>query len=379
LDVELEVADSGVGKTTCGAIWDGILESTFNPAECAAIQLLTATEEDPCGCKEVGTDNYCAPPSSDSGKRCDMCQGNGDITIPSKTIRTGAWANTQCATMLEMQDLFEFTEAQCTAAKNAAAFCGCGGSSGFGCFSGQTKVVVKGQGEVLMSSLRLGDEVLVADSKYERVYSFGHRHESVETEYLQLYSSSSAPLEITKEHMIIIEDGRALPASTVQIGDKLKAVNGAVVEVNAIKTVPRKGAYAPFTTSGTIVVNDVVASTFVAFQAADVLTIGGVKLPFSFQWLAHTFESPHRFYCSYASECLTEEYTEEGVSKWVSAPLVFWVWLFGQNILIMSLVLTPIFCVFLCLGCINASMGNLSAILLLGATLWSRKRVAQKM
>jgi hypothetical protein len=368
---ELEVADSSVGNTTCGAIWEGVKVNAFKPASCAAIQALTASDDDPCGCEEVDTGNYCAAPSSDSGIRCDMCQGNDEMSNPSET---GKW---DCATLLQMQGLFEFDEDQCTAAKNVAAFCGCG-SSGFGCFSGQTKVVVKGQGEVLMSSLRLGDEVLVADSKYERVYSFGHRHESDATDYLQLYTSSSAPLEITKDHMIIIEDGRALPASSVQIGDKIKAVGGAVVEINAIKTVPRKGAFAPFTPSGTIVVNGVVASAFVAFQDTDVLTIGNVKTPFSFQWFAHTFEAPHRFYCTYMSECLTEQYTAEGISKWVSAPLVAMKWWFAQNVMVMSLLLIPVLCVFLCLAVFNAGMGNFCAMVLLATALFARKQATQK-
>jgi hypothetical protein len=350
---------------------------------------VTTSVENPCGCQEVGSSNFCAEPEIESGDGCDMCEGSGSVTNPKNMIETGEWANFACQTVQEVQDILDFSPAQCADAKKAATeVCGCGGlgpapppsSNGPAfCFSGQTMVFVKDQGEVLMRNLRLGDEILVSDNKYERVYSFGHRHETIKTDYLQLYTSESAPLEISGDHMVIVEDGRAVPASTVQVGDKLQALAGGIaVEINTIKNVARLGAFAPFTPSGTIVVNGVVASSFVAFQDTDVLTIGNVKTPFSFQWFAHTFEAPHRFYCTYMSECLTEEYTVDGISKWVSAPLVAMKWWFAQNVTVMSLLLIPVLCVFLCLAVLNASMGNFCAMILLATALVARNQTTQK-
>lgn len=392
-DTVLAVGED-VGEITCQVIWDKAMNFTFNPAECSAVKTVTASLDDPCGCQMVSTGGFCSARPIDRDEPCDMCQGNGPLTNPSALITGGSWDNFACQTVFEVQAAIEFTEDQCSDAKKAASeVCGCGDIDPSPpvdqegppvdqegpqfCFSGQTEVVVKDQGEVLMKNLRLGDEVLVSADKYERVYSFGHRHESVKTDYLQLYSaSSSAPLEITNEHMVIVEDGRAVPASTVQIGDKIQAVD-AVVVVTAIKAVTRLGAFAPFTPSGTVVVNNVVASSFVAFQETDVLTIGSIKTPLSFQWLAHTFETPHRLYCS-ISDCLTEEYTSEGVSKWVSAPLAAMSWWFAQNTIVMSLLLLPVLAVFLCLSAL-ANAGNAAALILLGTAVWRRRQSARKM
>ena len=78
------------------------------------------------------------------------------------------------------------------------------------------------------------------------------------------------------------------------------------------------------------------------------------------------------------SECLTEQYTAEGISKWVSAPLVAMKCWFAQNVMVMSLLLIPVLCVFLCLAVFNAGMGNFCAMVLLATALFARKQATQK-
>jgi hypothetical protein len=90
------------------------------------------------------------------------------------------------------------------------------------------------------------------------------------------------------------------------------------VVVTTIRDVTQKGLYAPFTSSGTIVVNDIVASSFISFQGSEYLKLGDFVTPFTFQWLAHTFESGHRFACRSGLVDRSEEtYTAFGVSHWV--------------------------------------------------------------
>lgn len=106
----------------------------------------------------------------------------------------------------------------------------------------------------LIKDLKVGDEVLDAFENYVPVYSFGHRHEYVEGEFLQFLPSG---LEMSKDHMVGV-GGRFIPASLVQIGDQLESANGHVMTLESIQTVRRQGVYAPFTTSGTILVNNVI-------------------------------------------------------------------------------------------------------------------------
>jgi hypothetical protein len=195
-----------------------------------------------------------------------------------------------------------------------------------------------------MKNLQLGDEVLVSleDEIYEPVYSFGHRHTKLQAEYLQFYPSK---LELSSDHMLFLEKEGAVPSSVVELGDRL--VGGE--PVSGIRTVVRKGVYAPFTPSGTIVVNGVLASSYIAFQDSHSLIIGPFSL--SHQWLAHTFQFPYRVWCYHLGSC-TEEHlpVTTGISLWVDRPLNTCLWFLKQHVFIKCTLLLPLF-VF---GCILA-------------------------
>jgi len=216
------------------------------------------------------------------------------------------------------------------------------------CFSGRNQVTIKGKGQVDMKDLHIGDMVLVDNNdKFERVYSFGHFHDVSETKYLQIFTkASSRPLEVSGNHMVFVEGQQSVPAWSLEVGNRLMVVHDddddfRLREVVAIKTIMRKGSYAPFTQSGTIVVNEILASCFVAFQGkASRLSVGFIATPLSYQWLAHTFEAPHRISCV-VGFC-DETYTREGVSRWVYLPLRFSRWMLRQHPLVLCLILAPI-------------------------------------
>jgi len=207
-----------------------------------------------------------------------------------------------------------------------------GGGGFFGCFSSKNIVQVLTNGEDSrtiihrrrMDQLKLGDRVLVDkdNQKYEPIYSFGHYHTTQTAQFVQLMPSR---MELSSQHLIFLRDGRAVPAEIVQVGDILESGQ----TVTGVRSVTRHtGVYAPFTPSGKIVVNDQVASTFVSLQPkSDVLLVLGRSIGITHQWLAHTFETPHRLWCSYSGACTEEIYTIDGVSTWVSSPLKFFLWL----------------------------------------------------
>jgi hypothetical protein len=176
---------------------------------------------------------------------------------------------------------------------------------------------------------------------YARVYSFGHYDALAFGDYLQIHAHGLLkPLEMTKNHMLFVQqdDGKTLsiPASGIHIGDKLVLSSGGTSHVTNIAVVQARGAFAPFTTSGTIVVNGVVASNYVSLQesrsdsaVSHLVAVFGVLSPLTMQWLAHVVQAPHRWLCyiHWDAFCATETYTSDGISTWVAAPLRWSLWL----------------------------------------------------
>lgn len=215
------------------------------------------------------------------------------------------------------------------------------------CFAATNTVHVWNKGIVYMNDLKIGDQVMNAQGKFDAVYSFGHYSHDIEAEFIQIQASGLAkPLEISKEHMLLL-NGAFLPASAIAAGDAVHLYNGSVAKVTKVITVARQGAYAPFTMSGTIAVNDVAASSYVDLQNKEgILWVGGYKTPFSMQFLAHMFQAPHRLVCKMSSAfCQTETYNEMGVSVWVAGPLEFAEWAIRQSGIITSCVFTLCFLV----------------------------------
>ena len=198
-----------------------------------------------------------------------------------------------------------------------------------------------------MGDLKLGDKVLVSGNKYEEIYSFGHRHEDSIGRYLQIHSrDAKTPLEMSPDHMVQLEGGSFVPASHLEVGSKLVQHDGSSTVVEDIREVESRGVYAPFTESGTIVVNGIVASTFVAFQNSAHVKLGeSVELPISFQWMAHAFESFHRLVWRVVGGSgywSLETYTNDGVSRWVDLPHRFAEWLWVQHPFVIVSIVTPV-------------------------------------
>ena len=150
-------------------------------------------------------------------------------------------------------------------------------------------------------------------------------------------------LVLSRHHVVFAADARfAIPASLVKVGDELLDGFGAKLSVVSIRAVvARGGLYAPFTPSGKIVVDGVMASSFVALGGhgdTNVHSIAGV-FELSHQWLAHSFEFPHRVACYYLARCPNEIYNGEGISVWVATPHKHGLWLLEQNLAVRNILL----------------------------------------
>jgi len=185
------------------------------------------------------------------------------------------------------------------------------GSGGGGfqlCFSGHSTVKLEDSTIVRMSDLKIGDRVQVSeDGKFDTVHSFGHYQPESVSEYLSIQSTAKAsPITISAPHMMFLNNNKAVPASLIKVGDVLLGGN----TVTKVDTVSLKGAYAPFTNSGTIVVNGIVASNYVS------LTGTASYLGMDMQSIAHTAVTIRRMACQ-LNLCSEESYNEKGVATWI--------------------------------------------------------------
>jgi len=145
---------------------------------------------------------------------------------------------------------------------------------GSACFHG-SDIVVTDQGKMTMTDLVANKDARVltkgADGQleYSSVYYWIHAQSEVETEYITLSTESGHNLPITGKHLIYQTDckgnSETIFADKVQIGKCLQVNdNGDLIESKVISKSKdmKKGVYAPITTNGNIIVNDVLASCF---------------------------------------------------------------------------------------------------------------------
>jgi len=212
------------------------------------------------------------------------------------------------------------------------------------CFSEKATVQALGKGVIPMTELEVGDKVLTGkeQDRYEPVYGFGHINADKTAEFFQISTSNNSPLEMTGNHMLFVR-GKEHPvrADSIKVGDNLRADHGTFDSVTKIQTVTRKGVYAPLTPSGSIVVNGIVASTYVSMQdhAVEYAEFSnGAKIPFLTQEMGgHMSMSPMRMLCMGVSSSFCEVHDEDGLMPWVRFGYSFLQWAMGFNVFVQAL------------------------------------------
>lgn len=150
------------------------------------------------------------------------------------------------------------------------------------CFDANS-VVITPQGAKRMCELRLGDKVRVVQSngrvEWSDVCAWAHREPNRVAKYLRLTTQQTKrQLTISPEHLVgVVRDGQMdyVKAGTVNGGDRLLACDvgaagsgGVWAEaIQNIEQVESQGVYAPITTTGTVVVNGIVASCYAAVSS----------------------------------------------------------------------------------------------------------------
>jgi hypothetical protein len=228
-----------------------------------------------------------------------------------------------------------------------------------------------------MKQLQIGDKVHIGKNQYEPVYSFGHYNQETKAPFLKVETSASTPLLISADHMVHVQSRGFVPASSLERGDTLvDGSTGDEMTIQSIRTVQAQGVFAPFTPSGKIVVNGVLASSFVTLDQANTANLSIIAgLEVSHQWLAHTFEFPHRLICHYLTQCSKESYTTDGISTWAATPLKVSQWILEQNTMVRCSILAVCVAILALFAVLEALF--LYPVIALGAAavgLWHRRR-----
>ena len=201
------------------------------------------------------------------------------------------------------------------------------------CFSGEMTVELDDTSTIPLRDVKVGDIVKVDEGKFEPIYGFGHADPTVSGEYIRFKLSNGRDLVISGNHLVFIPDNKSTPASTLRVGDELVSSNRVnPVKIEAIHTVTGKGAFAPFTYSGTIVVNGIKSSNYISLQnGAAYLTVGNILTPFSHHWLSQAFMLPFRLLGSHAI-----------LSAWVGWLYTTCLWWSTRHPIVTSLAMIPL-------------------------------------
>jgi len=146
------------------------------------------------------------------------------------------------------------------------------------CFPGEAVVLVDGRGEVPLARLRTGEMVLVerqGQLGYEPVLTFLHAIQGGSGKSMSFVTviHTNGEFRASAAHIILVKEGlsqRSILVGQLQVGDEVfNAVNQDAVwvlkpsrVVAILRSSTQSGMYAPLTSSGTIVVDGVVASNY---------------------------------------------------------------------------------------------------------------------
>jgi Hint module len=205
------------------------------------------------------------------------------------------------------------------------------------CFSGKSTIQTA-HGSVSMKNLKVGDYVLTGSGSFEPVYAFGHKNAGLSADFLQ-FKTAKGKLEMTAGHLVFLE-GKVNPvrADSIKVGDVLRGDSTAVQKIKAIK---REGVYSPLTPSGSVVVDGIVASSYISLQkgAKEYVEMQGGFAIMSYQDFIHMALSPFRMFTMGISSSLGNTYTENGLPTFAAAGIKFAKWAESQNILVQAVLL----------------------------------------
>ncbi|XP_035824149.1 uncharacterized protein LOC101845224 isoform X2 [Aplysia californica] len=142
------------------------------------------------------------------------------------------------------------------------------------CFPGQALATFPDGMQVPVRQVKVGDLVLVRDAggclKYDEVYMFGHKDEGAVSEFVMLLTETKSVC-VSSEHSVYCSRAgqeMCVAAGNVRVGDELLVLDASSARLVAEPVVSigfekKQGLFAPFTLSGSIVVDGTLMSCYV--------------------------------------------------------------------------------------------------------------------
>lgn len=133
-----------------------------------------------------------------------------------------------------------------------------------GCFSPFSQVIDRKLGSISVKDLQVGSQVLTSNG-WTTVTTYLHWHPDEEVDALQIVHEQGE-LTVTPEHILFTIDTHGAPqsilAKQLNPGELLLAESDSSSMVDSINPTKMQGYYAPITSAGTILVDNVVASCY---------------------------------------------------------------------------------------------------------------------
>jgi hypothetical protein len=274
-------------------------------------------------------------------------------------------------------------------------------AGGGGCFSATSTVQVLGKGSVQMQHLKVGDQVRIATSGfqgfggeggiqrhnsyyYQAVYAFGQHNSDALVDFHIISTrddnNKEGSLEITGEHLVYIA-GKKHPvrADSLKVGDVLLGTSQAEVRVTAIGLAKKQGLYSPLTQDGSLVVNGIAVSTYVALQEGNPehYRVGPLNL-LSHQSFVDLYLTPFRMMCMGVSPSLCQVYDADGLPHYISFGMKLVLWVGKQSALVQLLFLLLSLPILVFLGLLEWTFGSSLAALVLFGMSFIAARVVTK-
>lgn len=134
--------------------------------------------------------------------------------------------------------------------------------------NGDNNMNINKHNKIRMDELQFGDHVQISHDQHSDVYFFGHRLDNVMLQYTRIHyyhspTATTKHLRMSAEHYLYV-NGRLQTAGSVKVGDRLRSADDGTdsLLVEKIDSVVAKGAYAPTTLHGDVIVDDVVVSSY---------------------------------------------------------------------------------------------------------------------
>mmetsp|Transcript_10803 Transcript_10803/g.16591 ORF Transcript_10803/g.16591 Transcript_10803/m.16591 type:complete len:511 (+) Transcript_10803:224-1756(+) len=344
-----KVLDDPMFPVECGDLYDTQRENImsggggYSGPMCSRLQVLFARH---CQCvdpSELHTVTTCVPQEDIHGRVCnkdkDCCAGScryihqwrthGKVCTyrPDEShLMPAGWTNptvpplAQAPPLQQAPPLMQAPPAQ-------------GGYGAYGCFSGATVVnTMTETGNtkwVPLEQTNIGDVIEVSSGKFEPIYAFGHYQPNVEGSFVKLGLEHQTELEISKDHLIWTPTNGAVAAGELKVGQSVVLTEGTTT-ITSIDIVTSKGIYAPFTPSGSLIVNHgLMVSSYISMSSH----LTWVRFFVPNRWhhtMAHVMTLPHRFACLYHGKCTSPSYNKDGINV-VEMSLLYW----GQRLLLL--------------------------------------------